>query len=92
MICRCFQCRGGSRGVQVLTNLAGFPRLGVFAKGRPSRAWGVRAPKRFHRPGAERDGAPSGSTVFFMASASPSTSSLINSLVIAVIIVYLHRQ
>ena len=40
LICTCFTCLGGSRGVQVLTNLAGLVTRGVSAKEKPSRAWG----------------------------------------------------
>ena len=39
LICTCFTCRGGSRGVGCLTLLGDAVRPGVSAKERPSRAW-----------------------------------------------------
>ena len=35
----CFTCRGGFRGVECPTKLAGFVSLGGSLKERPSRAW-----------------------------------------------------
>ena len=40
VLCTCFTCRGGSRGVVLLTTLGAAVKPGGSAKERPSRAWG----------------------------------------------------